>query len=107
MKRHLNRAGNLLLITLALPLALIILAVLSSLTGNSDAALALFLLCTVSVYVSFGAGVLVPIWMAVVLLRGGDVERRRIVLLLILSVLNIALAITWIFVFVTELHFRW
>ena len=107
MKPNLNRAGVLLIITLVLPLVLIILGVLCRLTGSWDAALALFLFCTVAVYVSFGAGVLVPIWMAVVLLLGGHVERRRIGALLVLSVLNIAVAITWIFVFVPQLHFRW
>lgn len=107
MKPNLNRALLLLMITLALPLALMILYVLSRLTGDADAVLALFLLCTVSVYVSFGAGLLVPVWIAVVLLFGGSVERRRIVTLLLLSVLNIAVAIAWIFLVVRQLEVRW
>ena len=95
------------MITLALPLALMILYVLSRLTGNADVTFALLLLCTVSVYVSFGAGLLVPVWIAVVLLFGGSVERRRIVTLLLLSILNIAVAITWIFLVVRQIRFRW
>ena|SRR5215216_1710151 len=107
IKPNLNRAGILLMITLALPLALMILAVLIRLTGDADATLSLFLLCTVSLYVSFAAGLLVPVWIVVVLLFGGSVERRRIVTLLLLSVLNIAVAITWIFLVVPQLRFRW
>ena len=107
MKPNLNRAGILLMITLALPLALIILYVLSRLTGDADAVFALFLLCTVTVYVSFGTGLLVPVWIVVVLLFGGSVERRRIVTLLLLSILNIAVAIAWIFLVVRQVGIRW
>jgi hypothetical protein len=107
MKPTLNRSWILLMVTLALPLALMILFVLSRLTGDADATLALLLLCTVSLYVSFAAGLLVPMWIGVVLLFSGSVERRRIVTLLLLSVLNIAVAITWIFFFVPQFGVRW
>lgn len=105
MKPTLNRAGLLLKITLALTVVLAIIALLSRFTGSADTALALFLLCTTCVYVSLGAGLLVPIWMAVVSLFGGAVERRR--MLLLLSALNLAAAIIWIFVFLPQLRFRW
>ena len=105
MKPNLSRAGILLIITLALPLVLAILAVITRSIGSADTTLALFLFCTACVYVSFGAGLLVAIWMAIVLLRGGNVERRR--MLLLLSVLNIAVAIIWLFGVVPQLHFRW
>ena len=107
MKPNLDRAGSLLVITLALPLALIILAVISRSIGPVDATVAFFMFCTVSVCVSFAAGVGVPIWMAIVWRLGGNVERRRVGVLLLLSVLNIAVALMWIFVVVPKLRFRW
>jgi len=107
MKPTLNRAGILLIITLALPLLLMILTIVSRLSGSADATFSLFLFCTVSVYVSFGAGLLVPAWIAVVSLFGGGVERRRIVMLLLLSALNIAVAVIWIFLVVPQIHIRW
>lgn len=104
-KLKLGRAGILLVVTLAIPLAILILAVLSVLIGEGDAAFALFLFSTVSVYVSFAAGVLVPVGIAIVLLVGRNVERQR--MLLLLSVANIALAIIWFYAIVPQLHIRW
>jgi len=105
MKPTLNRAGILLKITLALTVITAIIAFLGRFTGSPDTALALFFLCTTCVYVSLGAGLLVPIWMAVVSLFGANIERRR--MLLLLSALNLAAAIIWIFVFLRQLRFRW
>jgi hypothetical protein len=107
MKPKLSRAGILLIITLALPLALMILYVLSRSTGDADITLALVLFCTVSLYVSLAAGLLVPVSIVIVSLLGGSVERRRIVMLLLLSVLNIAVAIAWIFFFIPHIGIRW
>ena len=96
-----------LIVTLALPLALAILTFFSRLTGSADTILALFLFCTVSVYVSLGAGLVVPVWIGVVWLFGGSIERRTIVALLLLSALNVAVAIIWIGVVVPQAHFRY
>jgi len=107
VKPNLSRVEILLTITLGLPLTLVILAFLSRLTGSADAVFALFLFCTVSVYFSLAAGVLVPIGIAVVWLFGGTISRRTMVALLILSVLNIGLAVTWIRMVVPQAHFRY
>ena len=103
----LSRAWLLLMITLALPLVLVILAFLSRLTGSTDTAFAFLLMCTVSLYVSFAAGVVVPLWIVVVRLFGRSIERRLATTLLLLSVLNIAVAVGWIFFFVPRLQFRY
>ena len=95
------------MVTLALPLALIILGLVSRLTGSADTVFALFLFCTVSVYVSLLAGLMVPIGIAVVQLLGRGVSRKTIVTLLLLSLLNIAVAIIWLGFVVPQLHFRW
>lgn len=107
MKPNRDRARILLMVTLALPLAIMSLAFLSLFTGSADAALALFLFCTFSLYVTFAAGLLVPVWIAIVSLFGRGVERRRIRTLLLLSALNIAVAVICFFWFVTRLQFRW
>jgi hypothetical protein len=104
---NLNRAGILLTVTLALPLALAILTLVSRLTGSTDAVFALFLFCTVAVYVSFAAGVLVPIGIGVARLFGTKVSSRTIAVLLLLSLLNVAVALTWIALIVPQMHFRW
>jgi hypothetical protein len=88
-------------------LVLMVLAVISRLTGSADATLALFLLCTVSLYLSLAVGLLEPVWIAVVWLFGDPVERRRIFVLLLLSGLNIAVAVIWIFLVLPQLHIRW
>lgn len=105
MKPKLNRAGLLLMITLVLTLIFGVLAVVSRSTSSADTAIALFLFWTLCVYVSFAAGLLVPIWMGFVVILGGSIERRR--MLLLLSALNIAVALTWYFLFVPRMHFRY
>jgi hypothetical protein len=107
VKKNLNPAGILLTVTLAVPLVLAVLAVVSRFIGAIEVAVALLLLSTVSVYVSLAAGLLVPIWIAVAWLFGRSVERRTIVALLLLSVLNIAVAITWIRLVVPQIRFRY
>jgi hypothetical protein len=107
VKPNLYRAWILLIITLALPLALAILAILSRVTHATDTAFSFLLLCTVSLYVSLAAGLLVPVWIGVVWFFGGGVERRTVFLLLSLSFLNIAVAIAWLGLFVPQLHFRY
>jgi len=107
VKKNLHPAWILLTVTLAVPLALALLAVVSRLTGSLEGSVALLLLCTLSVYVSFAAGLLVPVWIAVAWLFGRSVERRTIVVLLLLSVLNIAVAIAWISLVVPRIRFRY
>jgi len=89
VKRNFNPACILLTATLAVPLALAVLAAVTRSTGATDSTLALLLLCTVAVYLSccgaVNAGVDSFGW-----LFGRSVDRRRIVTLLLLSVLNIA-----------------
>ena len=107
VKSNLYRTRILLAVTLALPLALSILTFVSRLTGSADAVFALFGLCTVTVYVSLAAGLLVPIGIAIVWLFGVEVTRRTVVVLLLLCLLNIAVAVTWIALVVPQMHFRW
>ena len=107
VKPNLNHARIMLTITLALPLVLATLAVISRLSGSADATLSFLLLCTVSVYVSLAAGLLMPLGIANLWLFGGSIERRTILALTLLSVLNVAVALTWISMVVPHVRFRY
>jgi hypothetical protein len=107
VKPDLNRAWILLTITLALPLALVILVLVSRLSGSPDVIFSLILFSTVSFYVSLAAGLLVPMCIAVAWLFGGSVSRRTMVLVVVLSILNIAAAISWIRLVIPQLHLRY
>jgi len=108
MSKFLDKSWIVLTATLSSPFVLLALAHLASRQAGWDLSLVLLLLCVLSIYVSFIAGVIAVgcgfiFWLLGVI----NLKRSRLLLLILLACANIVVSVLWMRMFVRHIHLRY